>query len=73
VVATNILVYYDTFEQALALSNVAAMTAVGGLFLTNNAVLKLPDSKLRSVGYKTVIYSDKPDDGEHVVFYKRLP
>ena len=73
VVATNILVYYDTFEQALALSNVAAMTAVGGLFLTNNAVLELPDSKLRSVGYKTVVYSDKPDDGEHVVFYRRLP
>jgi hypothetical protein len=73
VVATNILVYYDTFEQVLALSNVAAMTAVGGLFLTNNAVLELPDSKLRSVGYKTVVYSEKPDDGEHVVFYRRQP
>ena len=72
-IATNILVYYDTFEQVLALSNVAAMTAVGGLFLTNNAVLELPDSKLRSVGYKPIIYSDKPDDGEHVVFYRRLP
>ena len=73
VVATNILVYYDTFEQALALSNVSAMTKVGGLFLTNNAVLELPDSKLRSVGYRTVVYSDKPDDGEHVLMYRRLP
>ena len=73
VVATNILVYYDTFEQCLALANVARMTAVGGLFLSNNVVLELPGSTLRSVGYKTVVFSDQPDDGEHVIFYRRLP
>jgi hypothetical protein len=73
VVATNILVYYDTFEQCLALANIARMTGTGGLFLSNNAVLELPGSALRSVGYKTVVFSDKPDDGEHVVFYRRLP
>jgi hypothetical protein len=73
VVATNILVYYDTFEQCLALANVARMTATGGLFLANNSVLELPASTLRSVGYKTVVFSDQPDDGEHVIFYRRLP
>ena len=73
VVATNILVYYDTFEQCLALANVARMTAVGGLFLSNNVVLELPGSTLRSVGYKTVLFSDQPDDGEHLIFYRRLP
>jgi hypothetical protein len=73
VVATNILVYYDTFEQCLALANIARMTAVGGLFLSNSSVLELPDSRLRSVGYKTVVFSDRPDDGEHVIFYRRLP
>ncbi len=73
VVATNILVYYDTFEQCLALANVARMTAVGGLFLSNNAVLELPGSALRSVGYRTIVFSDQPDDGEHVIFYRRLP
>ena len=73
VVATNILLYYDTFEQCLALANVARMTAVGGLFLSNNAVLELPGSALRSVGYKTVVFSDQPDDGEHLIFYRRLP
>jgi hypothetical protein len=73
VVATNILVYYDTFEQCLALANVARMTAVGWLFLSNNAVLELSGSTLRSVGYKTVVFSDRPDDGEHVIFYRRLP
>jgi hypothetical protein len=73
VVATNILVYYDTFEQCLALANVARMTAVGGLFLSNSSVLELPGSALRSVGYRTVVFSDAPDDGEHVIFYRRLP
>jgi hypothetical protein len=73
VVATNVLVYYDTFEQCLALANVARMTAIGGLFLANNSVLELPGSTLRSVGYTTVVFSGAPDDGEHVVFYRRLP
>lgn len=73
VVATNVLVYYDTFEQCLALANLARMTAVGGLLLSNNVVLELPGSALRSVGYRTVVFSDAPDDGEHVVFYRRLP
>jgi hypothetical protein len=73
VVATNILVYYDTFEQCLAMANVAAMTAAGGLFLTNNVLLELPGSELRSAGYKTVVFSDAPGDGEHVFFYRRLP
>lgn len=73
VVATNVLVYYDTFEQCLALANVARMTAVGGLLLSNSVLLELPGSALRSVGYKTVVFSDQPDDGEHVIFYRRLP
>ncbi len=72
VVATNILVYYDTFEQCLALANVASMTAAGGLFLTNNLLLELPGSTLRSAGYKTVVFSDAPNDGEHVLFYRRI-
>jgi len=25
------------------------------------------------VGYRTVVFSDRPDDGEHVIFYRRLP
>ena len=30
-------------------------------------------SALRSVGYKTVVFSGRADDGEHVIFYRRLP
>ena len=38
IVATNILVYYDAFDQALALANIAKMLAPGGFFITNYAV-----------------------------------
>src|SRR5262249_34173936 len=35
VVATNILVYYDLFEQALAMSNIAHMMNRNGVFVAN--------------------------------------
>jgi SAM-dependent methyltransferase len=41
IVATNVLVYYDAFEQALALANIAAMLRPGGVFLTNYKVAPL--------------------------------
>ena len=73
IVATNIFVYYDIFEQSLALLNVARMLRPGGLLLSNNALLELPFSRMRSVGYLTTAYSDRPDDGDHIVWYQRLP
>ena len=73
IIATNILVYYDVFEQSLALSNIERMLRPGGLLLSNNALLELPSSQMRSVGYETVVYSDKPTDGDHIVWYQRLP
>jgi len=30
-IATNILVYYDTFEQSIALTNIAAMLKLAGI------------------------------------------
>ena len=45
--ATNVLFYYDVFEQALAAANVAAMLKPGGLFVTNTAVL--PTKPLRAM------------------------
>ena len=38
VVATNVLMYYEPFEQALAVSNMAGMLRTGGLLLTNQPV-----------------------------------
>lgn len=71
IVATNILVYYDNFEQSLAMQNIAHILQPGGLMLSNNAVLELPFFKVRSVGYSSIAYSDRPGDGDHVVWYRR--
>ena len=38
VVATNVLLYYDVFEQALAVANIASMLKPGGLLITNHTV-----------------------------------
>jgi hypothetical protein len=73
VIATNILVYYDVFEQSLALANTQRMLRPDGFLLSNNALLELPGHRMRSVGYETVVYSDKPNDGDHIVWYQRLP
>jgi SAM-dependent methyltransferase len=71
IIATNILVYYDTFEQSLALANIQRMLRPGGLLLSNNALLELPVLKMRSMGYNTVVYSDREADGDHIVWYQR--
>jgi hypothetical protein len=47
IVATNVLVYYDRFEQALALANIAAMLRTGGLFLANSPVTSPADLRSR--------------------------
>jgi hypothetical protein len=73
IVATNVFVYYDILDQALAAANVEAMLRPGGYLLSNNALLELPASRLRSEGYLTVEYSDRPDDGDHIVWYRRQP
>ncbi len=73
IVATNILVYYDVFEQSLALANVSRMLKPGGFLLSNNALFELEATPIRSVGYHTSVYSSRPDDGDHIVWYRRMP
>lgn len=71
ILATNILVYYDVFEQSLALANIERMLRPRGLLLSNNALLELPGSGMHSIGYETVVFSDRPGDGDHIVWYQR--
>jgi hypothetical protein len=71
IIATNIFVYYDVFEQSLASVNIGRMLKRGGFLLSNNALIEFPFSSIRSVGYKTTVYSEKGDDGDHVVWYRR--
>ena len=74
VVATNILLYYDVFEQSLAAANIATMLPPGGFLLTNNRIFELPDSPLSGVGYTDVVYMSLPgigDAGDRVVWYQK--
>ncbi|HEX8142248.1 MAG TPA: class I SAM-dependent methyltransferase [Pyrinomonadaceae bacterium] len=71
IIATNILVYYDTFEQSLALANIERMLRPGGFLLSNNALVELPFSRMHSVDYSTVVYSERAGDGDHIVWYQR--
>ena len=71
IIATNILVYYDAFEQSLAMSNVRKMLRDGGFLLCNNALPEFPFLPLHATGYVTVAYSDRLNDGEHIVWYQK--
>jgi len=74
VIATNILLYYDVFEQSLAVANIASMLRPGGFLLTNNRIFELPDSPLSGVGYTDVVYMSLPgigDTGDRIVWYQK--
>jgi SAM-dependent methyltransferase len=68
VVATSVLVYYDVFEQELALVNIGRMLRTGGVLLTNTPVPPTSGMKL-SDRYTTVVYSERQRD--QVFWYER--
>jgi hypothetical protein len=70
IIATNVLVYYDVFEQSLALANLAAMLRRGGLLLSNNVLTELPATPMTSVGFTDVGYTDA-GDGDRIIWYRR--
>ncbi len=59
IVGTNIFVYYDAFEQALALENAGAMLKSGGLLLTNDRLPTTPGSSMQLAGI-TIVPFDAP-------------
>jgi hypothetical protein len=68
IVATNVLLYYDVFEQALASSNAAAMLRPGGVFLTNTAVFPTPPLQA-SASYLRVTHT--PQRYDEMYWYVR--
>ena len=62
IVATNVLVYYDVFEQALAAANVAAMLRPGGVFVTNTAVLPTPPLRATAAYLRVTHTAERYDD-----------
>jgi SAM-dependent methyltransferase len=70
IVATNILVYYDAFDQALALANIAKMLRPGGYFVTNYAVAPtLPLEPTAAI--VTTVYFDQQQNGDTLFCYRR--
>jgi hypothetical protein len=70
VIATNVFVYYDEFDQSLAFAGIESMLRPGGFFLTNNAIVELPVSRLRSQGFAAIRHSTEISD--HVFWYCRI-
>jgi hypothetical protein len=73
VVATNILVYYDEFQQALALGNLQSMIRENGFLLTNNGLPDVPTLQMKQVGHSSTAYSEKAADGDHIIWYQHSP
>ena len=71
VVATNVLVYYDLFQQALAMGSIAHMMNHGGIFLANHALPAQHTQALEFLGRRTVAYTPSGAYGDDVVVYRR--
>ena len=69
VIATNILIYYDVFEQSLALANIARMLHSEGVLLTNNPLFELPAIPVHQIGETKAIYTDGGSDW--IAWYQR--
>jgi SAM-dependent methyltransferase len=70
IVGTNVFLYYDEFQQALAMANIQQMLRPGGVLLSNNALVELPSSRVHLAGHTTLVYSARKDSGDTIVWYK---
>jgi len=73
VIATNILVYYDEFQQALALANLQSMIRQNGFLLTNNGLPEVSTLQMKQLGHSSTPYSDRAADGDHIIWYQHSP
>ena len=74
VIATNVFIYYDVLEQALALSNVEAMLKSGAFLLANFSAPNLTSVTIRAVETTEILYAPARDADERIldfiVWYK---
>jgi hypothetical protein len=73
-VATNVFIYYDVLEQALAMSNVEAMLKPGAFLLANVSAPNLTSVTMRPVDTTETLYTHARDVNERIldfiVWYK---
>ena len=60
VIATNVFIYYDLLEQALAMSNVEAMLKPGAFLLANFSAPNLTSVTIRPVETTTTLSPTRP-------------
>lgn len=73
-IGTNIFLYYDPFQQMLALENAGAMLKPGGLLLTNDKLPEVPNGAMRQAGITVVPYNHQdPSANEAVGWYRKQP
>ena len=74
VIATNVFIYYDVLEQALAMSDVEAMLKPGAFLLANFSAPNLTSVTIRPVDTTTTRYTIARDANENIldfiVWYK---
>src|SRR5688572_13356014 len=74
VIATNVFIYYDELDQALAMSNVEAMLKPGAYLLANFSAPKLTSLTIRPVETTTTRYARTGNANENIldfiVWYK---
>ena len=70
-VGTNVFLYYDRLQQALAMASVARMLRPGGLLLSNNALVEAPSTGMHSIAYSKTLYSDRDEDGDVIISYQK--
>ena len=73
IIATNIFIYYDVFDQSLALVNVAKMLRPGGFLLSNSSLHELPTIPMSLAGYTDVAYIGVQNEGagDRLFWYQR--
>jgi SAM-dependent methyltransferase len=71
IIATNVFLYYNSLEQALALQNISTLLKPNGILLTNDWLPQLPDTAMRSIGYTAVKYGENGGWGDNVFWWQR--
>jgi SAM-dependent methyltransferase len=69
VIATNVLLYYGPFDQALAIANIGAALRPGGLLLTNTNVSGVSE-QMRRIGSRVTLYT-RDNTGDEIQWYQR--
>jgi hypothetical protein len=71
VIATNVFLYYNFFEQALAMQNISRMMNLGGMFLVNQILSNQHPASLKLIDQSNASFNSKDLFGDDVVAYQQ--